>query len=214
MEDARSVPPHITNVMSGARPDINDNANGIGIACFPPEATPPTIEVWRGVFYVDVDVRLGPTASPPHQLVKDAIVTTLNKQEFLATSTRARAVQMHGKRLLSLANNNVTFSGFCEDLVKSFRRDVSANRKVQIQCCQTRTFVDGVSVEKLPSMWKKLYTTTLMHTDESEQLFDQTVNVVVYEQLLKQYFLVEAQENSEHQEMELSKDDYAMLVDM
>ena len=32
-------------------------------------------------------------------------------------------------------------------------------------------------------MWKKLCT-TLMHTDESEQLFDQTVNVVVYEQLI------------------------------
>ena len=48
-------------------------------------------------------------------------------------------------------------------------------------------------VEKLPSMWY----TTLMHTDESEQLLDQTINVVVYEQLLQPNFLLEAQENSE-----------------
>ena len=117
----------------------------------------------------------GPTASlpstpPPHQLVKDAIVTTLNKQEFLATSTRARAVQMHGKRLLSLANNNVTFSGFCEDLVK-----VLGEMFQQIERCRSSAAkrerlwmaFHKLSVEKLPSMWKKLYT-TLMHTDESE----------------------------------------------
>ena len=42
----------------------------------------------------------------------------------------------------------------------------------------------------------------------------------MYEKLLKQYFWVEAQENSdrsEHQEMELSKDEHyanTMLVDM
>ena len=99
---------------------------------------------------------------------------------------------MHGKRLLSLANNNVTFSGFCEDLVKVLGETFQQIERYRSSAAKRERLwmaFHKLSAEKLPSMWKKLYT-TLMHTDESEQLFDQTVNVVVYEQLLKQYIFL------------------------
>ena len=60
------------------------------------------------------------------KLVQSAIVTTLGKQEFLATSTCAAAVQNLGKCMLKLPENNMAFNNFCDHLVgmlkKNFQR--------------------------------------------------------------------------------------------
>ena len=65
------------------------------------------------------------------------------------------------------------------------------------------------SVEALPSKWNGLYT-SLSLTDKVDNLFHQTVNLVVYEQLLKEHFAVERAPQSTV-EVQLSKDELNAL---
>ena len=115
-------------------------------------------------------------------MVKSAVVTTLSKEEFLATTARAKAVQTIGKRLLSHALvNNMAFNTFCENLVKILRGNFQQVGRCRSNATKReRLWVafHKLSVEKLPSMWKELYT-ALTLADIAEQLFDQTVNLVV-----------------------------------
>ena len=64
-------------------------------------------------------------------------------------------------------------------------------------------------MEELLSKWKELYS-SLSVLDMAESLFHQTVNVVVYEQLLKEYFAVDRPPKSTV-EMQLSKDECSSL---
>ena len=49
--------------------------------------------------------------------VKSAMTTTLGKQEFMAATLRAGAVQKVGQVLLDLPGNNLAFNSFCDYLV-------------------------------------------------------------------------------------------------
>ena len=64
-------------------------------------------------------------------------------------------------------------------------------------------------MEELPPKWKELYT-SLSIVDKAENLFHQTVNVVLYEQLLKEHFAVERPPKSST-EIQLSKDELNAL---
>lgn len=111
---------------------------------------------------------------------------TLGKQEFVATTSQLRELC---KRLLDFAENNQEFNTFCDYLVGTLR-----STWVPIQCNQNRLWraFHKQSVEELPSKWKKLYRSlSLADVEEKFFIFNQTVNVVVYEQLLKQHFVAD-----------------------
>ena len=163
------------------------------------------------------------TQQPPTEakdLVKHAIMTTLGKKEFMTTSTTARteAVKKVGRHLLELPLNNVAFNNFCHDVVKMMR---NCFQKVG-RCRSNATKRERLwiafhkqSVEEFPSKWKKLYT-SLSIEGMADQLFDQTVNVVVYEQLMKEYFVSCSGGPSRNsrdcdQEIQLSKDEMNAL---
>lgn len=63
------------------------------------------------------------TSIEAKDLVKSAMTTTLGKQEFVATSSRAGAVQKIGKLLLDLPESNLAFNTFCDYLVGTLRKN-------------------------------------------------------------------------------------------
>ena len=70
------------------------------------------------------------------------------------------------------------------------------------------------SLEILPAKWKKLYTDLSPLVGKAEQLFDQTVNAVVYGQLLKEHFVASRPSRSSKsvvQELQLIKDEMNAL---
>ena len=121
------------------------------------------------------------------KLVQSAIVTVLDKQEFLTSATHAISVQNLGKHLLQLPENSSTFNHFCGYLVRMLRKRVQTVGKFRSSDTKRehlwRAF-HKLSVEELSSKWKELYS-TLSVLDLAENLFHQTVNLVVYEQPLK-----------------------------
>jgi hypothetical protein len=153
-----------------------------------------------------------PLQRQARKLVQSAITTTLGKQEFLATTTRAVAVQNLGKCMVKLPENNLAFNNFCAYLVGTLKK----NFQVVGRCRSSATKREHLwrafhkqSVEELPSKWNGLYR-SLNLTDKVENLFDQTVNLVLYEQLLKEHFAVE-RTPKDTVEIQLSKDELNAL---
>ena len=144
-------------------------------------------------------------------------MTTLGKKEFMSTSARTEVVKNVGRRVLELASNSVAFNSFCEDVVQIMR-----NCFLKLGRCRSnstkrerlwRAF-HKQSVEQLPSKWKTLYT-SLNIKGVADQLFDQTVNVVIYEELMKEHFVSctgrsGPSRNCDH-EVQLSKDEMNAL---
>ena len=149
-------------------------------------------------------------------LVKSAMTTTLDKQEFVATTSRAGTVQKMSKLLLDLPENNLAFNTFCDCLVGTLRRNFQKVGRCRSNATKRerlwRSF-HKQSVEELPSKWKNLYM-SLSLVDVEENLFNQTVNVVVYKQLLKQHFAADRPSKGgvdADQEIQLSKDEMNAL---
>ena len=127
------------------------------------------------------------------KLVQSVIVTVLDKQEFLTSTTYAITIQNLGKHLLQLPENNLTFNHFCDYLVRTLRNNFQRVGKFRSSATKRehlwRAF-HKLSVEELSSKWNELYS-ALSVVDLAESLFHQTVNLVVFKQLLKEHFAVE-----------------------
>ena len=167
-------------------------------ACLPMVSSPPSSALQA--------------STEARKLVLSAIVTTLDKQEFLATTTRAAAVQILGKCMLKLPENNLAFNNFCDYLVGTLKK----NFQTVGRCWSSATKREHLwrafhrqSIEELPSKWNGLYT-ALCLTYKVDNLFHQTVNLVIYEQLLKEHFAVERAPQSTV-EVQLSKDELNAL---
>ena len=95
------------------------------------------------------------------KLVLSAIVTTLDKQELLATTTRAAAVQILGKCMLKLPENNPAFNNFCDYLVGTLKKNFQTVGRCRSSATKRehlwRAF-HRQSIEELPSKWNGLYT--------------------------------------------------------
>lgn len=149
-------------------------------------------------------------------VVKRAMITTLGMPEFMATTARAGAVQNIGKLLLGLPENNLAFNNFCDYLVGTLRKNFQKVGRCRSSATKRERLWRAFhkqSVEELPPKWKELYT-SLRLVDMDEKLFNQTVNVVVYEQLLKQHFLADGTPKSsvdDDQEVQMSKDEINAL---
>ena len=126
-------------------------------------------------------------------LVRSAIATTLGKEEFLASTKRAVAVQNLGKYImLNLPEANLAFASFCDYLVRTLMN----NFQIVGRCRSSATKRERLwrafhkqSVELLLK-WNGLYT-ALNIADMVENLFHQTVNQIVYEKLMKVHFAVD-----------------------
>lgn len=93
-----------------------------------------------------------------------AIVTKLGKSSWLQLHPR----QLY-KFLVLSAWKQPDFQQLCDHLVGTLKKK---------------------ALEELPSKWNELYTSPSLG-DIVESIFHQTVNLIVYEQLLKEYFAVE-----------------------
>ena len=113
------------------------------------------------------------------KLVQNAIVTTLGKQEFLATTTRAEAVQSLGKCMLKLPENSLAFNNFCDNLVETLKKNFQKMGRCRSSATKRehlwRAF-HKQSVEELPPKWNGLYV-SLSLVDKVDNLFHQTVNL-------------------------------------
>ena len=158
---------------------------------------------------------------PPKEakdIVKDAIMTTLGKKEFMSTTALAEAVKKVGRHVLELPPSSVAFNSFCDDVVKTMRNSFQKVGRCRSNSTKRERLWRAFhkqSVEQLPSKWKKLYT-SLNIEGMAEQLFDQTVNVVIYEQLMKEHFVLCTGRPSRNignrdQEVQLSKDEMNAL---
>ena len=123
---------------------------------------------------------------------KLVIVSTLKKPEFLASTTRSVAVQNLGARLLDLTETDVTctsvFKKFSDYLVDTLRKNFRSAGRFRSRAAQREhlwTAFHRQSVKELPSKWKELYA-ALNIVDMAENLFHSTVNITVYEQLLRE----------------------------
>ena len=156
--------------------------------------------------------RASQESTEARKVVQNAIVTVLDKQEFLTSTTRAITVQNLGKHLLQVPENSPAFNHFCAYLVGTLRKKFQTVSKFRSSATKRehlwRAFHE-LSVEQLSSKWKELYS-TLGVLDLAESLFHQTVNLVVYEQLLKEHFAVEPPPNGTV-EVQLSKDELNAL---
>lgn len=135
--------------------------------------------------------RASQESTEARKVVQSAIITVLDKQEFLTSTTCAITVQNLGKHLLQLPENSLTFNNFCAYLVGMLRKKFRTVGKFRSSATKRehlwRAF-HKVSVEQLSSKWKELYS-TLGVLDLAESLFHQTVKLVVYEQLLNSLLL-------------------------
>ena len=106
--------------------------------------------------------------------------------EFKATNPRMETVRNIGRRLLELPEN-VAFNSFSDEIVSILRSNFQQTGRCRSGATKRehlwREF-HKQSLEILPAKWKKLYTNLTPLVGKAEQLLYQTVNVVVYEQLL------------------------------
>ena len=126
-------------------------------------------------------------------LVKSAINLTLEESEFKAINPRMEAVRNTCRHLLELPENNIAFNSFCDETVSllgSNFRHIGRYRSGASKREHLWHEFHKQLLEILPAKWKKLYTSLTLLVDKAEQLFNQTVNVVVYEQLLKEHLIV------------------------
>ena len=119
-------------------------------------------------------VRLGGA----EKLLKEAIMFTLKKSEFLAaTHPRATSVQSVGKTLLSLSGiNEKIFKKFSQDLVKLLSKSFQSISKCRSNSKRGRlwTTFHKLSIKELPCLWSNLLVT--LQIGCKEPLFYQTVN--------------------------------------
>lgn len=148
------------------------------------------------------------------RISKEAILSTLKRGEFLAGTSRALRVQSVGKTILG-ANERV-FKKFSQELVKLLKKPFMSKLTSKCRSCsgkRTRlwTAFHKLSVKDLPCVWSKLCKT--LKIDCKEPLFSQTVNLLVFEELLKEHFKCTVLEGPKdaREEIELSKDELNTL---
>ena len=88
-----------------------------------PETTPAKLERSRDVERWPSRLALEVTQPPKEakDMVKDAIMTTLGKKEFMSTTALAETVKKVRRHVIELPPSSVAFNSFCDDVVKTMR---------------------------------------------------------------------------------------------
>ena len=206
-------------------PFIDKVEGGIGNAhssientpCFLQETTPTRLEMASASAACSARAA-GHVLQPDEveRLSKQAITLTLTKREFLTGTSRTQSIQSVGKTLLSLSGaNERVFKKFNQDLVKLLKKPLM--NKVTDKCRSSSakrarlwTAFHKLSVKDLPHLWSKLYES--LQIDCKEPLFYQTVNLLVFEELLKEHFKCTFESRKDpREEILLSKDELNTL---
>lgn len=157
--------------------------------------------------------------SSPHELVKKAILATATKQ-FSSTNQRTKTVLSATENLMSWEDaNKIEFSKFCEGLWKVLQECLQSVGKCRSSSAKRGRLwaaFNKVSIKELPKLWRDLYLKIGSGIDMPDPLFHQTVSLMVYEELLREYFKCGLRSSSgassgTTEELEFSKDELNIL---
>ncbi len=120
--------------------------------------------------------------------LKEAVLSAVKKDIFLAGTPRANEVQSAGKTLLSHfsgVNESLLekFSQELMDLLRSCFQDINKYRSSSTKRGHLWAAFHKLSVEEFPRLWSNLF--LLLQVNCREPLFYQTVNLTLFEELLK-----------------------------
>ena len=142
--------------------------------------------------------------------LKEAIMFTWSKPEFLAATPRATTVQLVGKTIIAAnAANEGTLKKFSQNLMRLLSKcfqTISKCRSTSSKRGRLWTEFHKLSIKELPHLWSNLQAT--LHIESKEPLFYQSVNLLIFEELLKNYFRAgDTVQRESREEIQFSKDE-------
>ena len=141
----------------------------------------------------------------------EAIRVVLKKPEFTNDGARARAVQAAGKSLLD-ASNAVKLEDFSKYLLETLHSNLKSVGKCRSNAVKRERLWKSFhrqSMDILPQIWEKLH---IEVGKGKEQMLSQTINSVLFEDILKEYFAVSPSKMSTNSEdVQFTKDELNAL---